>query len=72
MVLTRALEKTIRMKATGRSYDLELPYLNLSSDKNPVLSFDYQYGFIKACPQCLDELTVLVSKDCGKTLSSNI
>jgi D-alanyl-D-alanine carboxypeptidase len=54
-------------EATGRSYDLELPYLNLSSDNNPVLSFDYQYGFNKGCPSCLDELTVLVSKDCGKT-----
>jgi len=52
---------------TGRSYDLELPYLNLSSDNNPVLSFDYAYAFNTACPSCIDQLTVLVSKDCGKT-----
>jgi CubicO group peptidase (beta-lactamase class C family) len=52
---------------TERSYDLELPYLNLSADNNPVLSFNYAYGFNKSCPQCLDELTVLISKDCGKT-----
>jgi D-alanyl-D-alanine carboxypeptidase len=55
---------------TNRSYDLELPYLNLSSDHNPVLSFDYSYAFRKDCPQCIDELTVLVSKDCGKTYHS--
>jgi len=54
-------------EATGRSYDLELPYLNLSSDNNPVLSFNYAYGFNKDRPQYIDELTVLVSKDCGKT-----
>jgi len=52
---------------TGRSYDLELPELNLSSDNNPVLSFDYSYAFNTNCPQCIDELAVLVSKDCGKT-----
>jgi hypothetical protein len=52
---------------TKRSYDLELPYLNLTEDNNPVLSFDYAYGFDKNCPSCVDELTVLVSKDCGKT-----
>ncbi len=54
---------------TGRSYDLELPYLDLSADNNPVLSFNYAYGFYKAHPQ-RDELTVLVSKDCGKTYHS--
>jgi len=52
---------------TGRSYDLELPELNLSPDNNPVLSFDYSYAFNTNCPQCIDELAVLVSKDCGKT-----
>jgi len=54
-------------EATGRSYDLELPYLDLSADKNPVLSFDYAYGFDPDFPSSIDELTVLVSKDCGKT-----
>jgi D-alanyl-D-alanine carboxypeptidase len=49
---------------TKRSYDLELPYLNLSAGNNPVLSFNYAYGFRKGY---IDELTVLVSKDCGKT-----
>jgi len=57
-------------EATKRSYDLELPYLNLSSDNNPVLSFNYAYGFNKNCPKCIDELAVLVSKDCGKTYHS--
>ena len=56
--------------ATSRSYDLELPYLNLSADNNPVLSFNYAYGFNKDCSKCIDELTVLVSKDCGKTYHS--
>jgi CubicO group peptidase (beta-lactamase class C family) len=54
---------------TKRSYDLELPYLNLGSDNNPVLSFNYAYGFYKAHPT-RDEVTVLVSKDCGKTYHS--
>jgi CubicO group peptidase (beta-lactamase class C family) len=51
-------------------YDLELPYLDLNADKNPVLSFNYEYAFNKDCNTCIDELTVLVSKDCGKTYHS--
>ncbi|HEX5150568.1 MAG TPA: hypothetical protein VFW07_03910 [Parafilimonas sp.] len=31
------------------------------------MSFNYQYGFRKDCAECIDELTVLASKDCGKT-----
>jgi hypothetical protein len=34
------------------------------------LSFDYAYAFREPCPECIDELTVLVSKDCGKTYHS--
>jgi hypothetical protein len=55
---------------TNRSYDLELPYLNLSSVHNPVLSFDYSYAFREDCPECIDELEVLVSKNCGNTYHS--
>ncbi|HEU5167763.1 MAG TPA: serine hydrolase [Chitinophagaceae bacterium] len=55
---------------TNRSYELELPYLNLSPDHNPVLSFDYSYAFNLDCPQCIDELEVLVSKNCGNTYQS--
>jgi hypothetical protein len=61
----KGIGRNIFDDGTNRSYDLELPYLNLSPDNNPVLSFDYSYAFRKGYTQ--DELTVLVSKDCGKT-----
>jgi hypothetical protein len=52
---------------TGRSYDLELPLINLSSMKNPVLSFNYAYAFARGHS---DGLSVSVSKNCGTTYNN--
>jgi hypothetical protein len=52
---------------TYRSYDLELPLVNISSMKNPVLSFNYAYAFSHGHS---DGLSLLISKNCGTTYNN--
>ena len=52
---------------TGRAYDMELAKLDLSDAINPVLSFNYAYGYEKGQH---DGLAILISDDCGETYHS--
>jgi len=52
---------------TFRSYDLELPLMNISLMKDPVLSFNYAYSVLHGHA---DGLSVLVSKNCGATYTT--
>ena len=53
---------------TSRTYDLELPMVDLTALDKPELSFDYAYAY--AGQGWEDELEILVSTDCGESYHS--
>ena len=55
--------KSFAFDRSAIPYDLELPLLDLGSVSNPVLSFNYSYGYWFNN----DKLEVLVSTDCGES-----
>ena len=52
---------------SGRNSEMELPLMDLSNMNNPVLSFNYAYGYLD---EYEDGLAILVSTNCGESYHS--